>query len=503
MIPAQPQNTSRRSPSLSGKLSTRSPFTPHSTLTLRTLLSLALGMYSLGWYNASLADTPDQNQVRGDWPRLLGPNFDSVAIHFSESVDVIQKPSPIWKIDVGDGYGIGPVSDGIYYHFDAVPDRESASRGRSDQINERLRAFRFDDGQELWSAESANSYADMYGYESGPRTIPTIDGDQIFTMGVGGQVNCRRISDGELVWSVDTSVLYGVVQNFFGVGGSPLVTDRQVIVMVGGSPAADGDIAPGRLDQVSPNGTLMVAFDRQTGQEIWKTGDDLASYSSPRTITIDNKTFVLIFARDALWMIDPVNGEVCWKHPHRAAILESVNAMVPVVSGNQVFISECYEVGSALLEVSTDGAKVVWQDPARDRRGQSMRCHWSTPILVDGYLYGCSGRNAPDCDFRCVEWSTGKIMWTGLDRQRSSVTRMGDYLLIWDERARATVLRINPEKMEIVSQCSFDGTDADETPTEALVLEYPCWSAPVVIGDQLLLCGDRNVACLRWPSIKK
>jgi outer membrane protein assembly factor BamB len=492
MIPAKQNLTWRVLPSVSLR-----------SVTLRSVVSLALGMYSLGCPNASLADTPGENQVRSDWPRLLGPNFDSVAISFSDSVDVRKKPLPIWEIDVGDGYGIGAVSKGIYYHFDALPDRDLVSRGRRDQIKERLRAFRFDDGQEIWSVESDDSYADMYGYESGPRTIPTVDGDQIFTMGVGGQLNCRRLSDGQLIWSVDTADRYGVVQNFFGVGGSPLVTESQVIVMVGGSPAADADIAPGRLDQVSPNGSLMVAFDRQTGQEIWKAGDDLASYSSPRTITIDEKTFVLMFGRDALWMIDPGNGNVCWKHPHRATILESVNAMIPVVLGNQVFMSECYEVGSALLEVSPDEAKVIWQDPARDRREQSMRCHWSTPILVDGYLYGCSGRNAPDCDFRCIEWSTGKVMWTGLDRQRSSVTQMGDHLLVWDERARATILKINPKKMEIVSQWSFDGSQANENETDALVLGYPCWSSPVVIGDRLLLRGDQQVACLNWPSPEK
>ena len=41
----------------------------------------------------------------------------------------------------------------------------------------------------------------------------------------------------------------------------------------------------------------------------------------------------------------------------------------------------------------------------------AMRSHWSTPVLVNDYLYGCSGRNAPDSDFRCVKFSTGEVQW--------------------------------------------------------------------------------------------
>jgi hypothetical protein len=217
----------------------------------------------------------------------------------------------------------------------------------------------------------------------------------------------------------------------------------------------------------------------------------LASYSSPRPVEIDGQTLVLVFARSGLMAIDPMLGEVRWQFEHRAAILESVNAMTPVVDGDRVFISECYEVGSALLLVDGKSSKVVWQDPPRDRRRQAMRCHWATPILFNGYLYGCSGRNAPDSDFRCIDFETGELQWSDPRRIRSSVTRVGDHLIVLEERGSLQVIKANPKQLEIVAQWDLDLADGDRP-----AIEYPCWAAPVVVGNQLILRGDQRVLCL-------
>ena len=156
------------------------------------------------------------------------------------------------------------------------------------------------------------------------------------------------------MWTVDTNRKYGVVQNFFGVGSSPLVLGDRVIAMIGGSPPEDQKVAPMRLDRVTSNGSAVVAFDSKTGKELWKCGDDLASYSSPRPIVIDGETLVLVVRARRLMAIDPQQGKVRWRFDHRAEILESVNAMMPVVDGDLVFISECYEVGSVLLRVDAN-----------------------------------------------------------------------------------------------------------------------------------------------------
>ncbi|WP_442507164.1 PQQ-binding-like beta-propeller repeat protein [Novipirellula sp. SH528] len=452
---------------------------------MRCQVGIALGV-SLGFaiiatsLPAACEDPTTQKSVLR-WPRLLGEDFDGNAAT-EQTFDWSSKPSFLWSLEVGEGYGLGSVWGDEYFQFDA----ELSATGPV----ERLRCIDLATGKVKWQDARPLVYRDMYGYESGPRTTPTLDSQSVFTFGVSGELVCRDRSTHQVRWSVDTNKKYGVVQNFFGVGSSPLLFDDLVIVMVGGSPAEDAAIAPGRLDRVSPNGSALVAFDKATGKERWKCGDDLASYSSPRTIQIEGQTLVLAYARENLLCVDPKLGKVLWKYPHRADILESAIAMTPVVDANQVFLSECYQIGSVLLNVTAQKAEAVWKDPPFDRRSQSMRSHWATPVLIDGFLYGCSGRNAPDSDFRCIQWDTGEVKWSDPRRTRSSATRVGDVMLVLEERGTLQVVKANSEKFELVNEWRLDEGDADVPP-----IRYPCWSAPIVVGNRMLVRGDDRVVC--------
>ena len=120
-----------------------------------------------------------------------------------------------------------------------------------------------------------------------------------------------------------------------------------------------------------------------------------------------------------------------------------------------------------------------------------MRCHWATPILIDGYLYGCSGRNAPDSDFRCIDFKTGEVQWTDARRIRSSATRLGDHLIVLEERGSTQVIRANPEKLEVISEWDLNLSDGPRP-----AISYPCWAAPIVSGTKLILRGTDRVLCL-------
>jgi outer membrane protein assembly factor BamB len=404
----------------------------------------------------------------------------------SDAFDWSQEPKFVWGVELGEGYGLGSVFDGKYFQMDAVLD--PATRG----IKERIRCFDLATGAPIWEQSQPIVYRDLYGYDDGPRGTPAIADTEIYSLGVSGKLTCRDLASGMEIWTVDTNKVYGVVQNFFGVGASPLVLDDLVIVMVGGSPERDQRVPPGQLDRVSTNGSLLVALDRKTGNEKWRAGNDLASYSSPRPMQLDGKTVVLAFARNGLVAVDPVNGKELWRVDHRAEILESVNGMVPVVDQDRVFISECYEVGSSLLRVNRAGAETIWKDPPRDRRRQSMRVHWSTPILIDGFLYGSSGRNAPDSDFRCIEFATGKVSWSDDRRTRVEATRVGKMLVLLDEQGRIEMVRPNPEKLEVVARWDWSKPSGKRP-----ALTYPCWGAPIVVGDRLIVRGETSVVCFQ------
>ena len=101
--------------------------------------------------------------------------------------------------------------------------------------------------------------------------------------------------------------------------------------------------------------------------------------------------------------LNPRTGKENFHYWFRPKVHESVNAARPVVIGNRIFVSAAYRLGSALLEIDPDGKqyKELW----RDRN--NMLAHWSTPIHVDGCIYGFSGRHENEGELRCISVKDG------------------------------------------------------------------------------------------------
>lgn len=430
------------------------------------------------------AQVPDLATRQGeDWPRFLGNTFDGKSTERGILTDWSgDKLRVVWTMPVGTSYGIGAVAKGRYFQHERVGNVE------------RLRVVHAETGAPLWQHDLPVSYTDMYGYNNGPRDTPAVDGDDVVTFGVAGRLTCRDVRDGQLKWTVETNEKFGVVQNFFGVGCSPLIHEDKVIVMVGGSPAEDAQLPPGRLDRVSPNGSALVAFDRADGKVVWRSGDDLASYSSPRLITVDGTTILLLLAREGLLAVEPETGKQLWHYPFRSRLLESVNAMVPVVSGNRVLISECYEVGAALLEVSLDGVREVWKDPS-NRRLQAMRAHWATPIVVGDFVYGASGRNEPDSDLRCIGLNDRTPGWVDFRRSRASLLHVDDHFVVLDEDGTLQLIKADPTEFRVVTETNLQAMTPGRAEAGYLPMGRPYWAAPILSRGLLYVRGNQRVTC--------
>ena len=143
---------------------------------------------------------------------------------------------------------------------------------------------------------------------------------------------------------------FGVIQNFFGVGSTPVVEGDLLIVQVGGSPPEIKTCrraARSRSRQRHRRRRLRQANRQGQVQDQRRAGQ----LCQPRLPTIDGRRWCFVFARGGLLGFEPSDGKIDFHFPWRATILESVNASNPVVVGDQVFISETYGPGSALLKV--------------------------------------------------------------------------------------------------------------------------------------------------------
>ena len=436
--------------------------------------------------DSSLPPNLGTRQAGSDWPTFLGPTGDSQ----STETGILTKwpetgPKLLWHAPLGTSYGAPTISRGRLFQFDRF---EGVAR---------LYCLNAETGAELWRYEYKTDYEDLYGYNNGPRCSPVVDGDRVYAFGVEGMLVCCRAVDGQKLWQIDTNKTFGVVQNFFGVGSTPVIEGNLLICMIGGSPPESLAVPPGQLDRVFGNGTAVVAFDKRTGEVKYKLSDELASYASLKLATIDGRRWCFAFCRGGLVGFEPATGKVDFEYPWRAVMLESVNAAMPVVVGDEVFISETYGVGSTLLKVAPGKHEVVWSDDAK-KRAKAMQTHWNTPVYRDGYLYGSSGRHPENAELRCIEWQTGKVMWSEPGLSRSSLLYIDGHFLCMGEYGQLTLLKVNPEKYEPVAQIDYAdpvlGGKLLAGPEVPLLKPY-CWAAPVVSHGLLYLRGDGRLAC--------
>ena len=268
--------------------------------------------------------------------------------------------------------------------------------------------------------------------------------------------------------------------------GVPVVDGELLIVPVGGSEKGP---RPVDFRDVKPNGTGFVAFDKKTGEVKYAAGDELASYSSPVVTTIDGKKTALYFARGGLVGFDPQTGKTLFRFPWRAKVEESVNASNPVVIGDKVLLTECYGPGAVLLDLKGGKPKVVWSDADKDYSDKSLQCHWNTPIHVDGYVYGSSGRHE-DAEMRCVELKTGDVKWAERRTKRCTLLLVDGHFVSLSEYGTLALIKVNPEKYDEVSKY-----DVPE-------LRYPCWAPPVLSHGVLYVRGKGKLVALELITQK-
>ena len=142
------------------------------------------------------------------------------------------------------------------------------------------------------------------------------------------------------------------------------------------------------------------------------------------------------------------------------------------------------------MQFSGDSFIEVWSDRNR-RRDRAMALHWNTPIEHQGYLYGSSGYHTPEAELRCVEWKTGKVLWSEPGMGRSSLLLVEEMLICLSEDGTLRLVRASPKRYEELAEWEFQTTGG-----EAL-LSYPAWAAPALARGLLYVQGANRLVCLR------
>jgi outer membrane protein assembly factor BamB len=346
-----------------------------------------------------------------DWPQFLGPERNGTSPEKGLALSWPKGgPKLLWQRDVGEGFAGPVVSGGKLVIFHRVKDEDLVEC--LDAVN----------GNPLWKRATKTSYRDQLGKGDGPRATPLVAGGRVYTLAADGRLQCLELADGKPVWHRDLAADYRVPGSYFGVGSSPVLEGDVLAVNVGGR-----------------DGAGVVGFHKDSGKELWRATDHAASYASPVAATLDGQRRLVFFTREGLAILGPTDGKVYATKRWRARFDASVNAASPVVADGHIFLSAEYGTGAVLLKVGKAGVEEVWQG---DR---VLSCHYGTPVLHDGFLYGFDGRQeGGEAELRCVEWRTGKVRWKQGGFGTGSLILADGHLLILGEQGDLVVAEATP-----------------------------------------------------------
>ena len=346
-----------------------------------------------------------------EWPQFLGPERDG---HYSgpplSTSWPGDRPATLWSRSVGEGFAGPVVAQERVLLFHRVGNRE---------VLEALDALT---GRPLWRHDYPTAYRDDFGFDEGPRAVPVVSGDRVFTFGAQGQLHAVSLETGAPLWHVDTKSRFGFRKGFFGAAGSPLVDGDRVIANIG----ADG--------------AGIVAFDAASGAVLWTATSDEASYSSAVAADFGGVRHAVFFTRNGLVGLHPASGEVRFEQRWTSRLRASVNAATPLVVGDLIFVSASYGTGAAVFRIDGSGLAPLWSSD------DVLSNHYATSVHHDGYLYGFHGRQEYGPSFRAVDLRTGAVQWSVDGFRAGSVTLAGDRLVIVRETGELVIAEASPDR---------------------------------------------------------
>ncbi|MCM2258178.1 MAG: PQQ-like beta-propeller repeat protein [Vicinamibacteria bacterium] len=380
------------------------------------------------------------------WPQFMGPDRDSV-LPGPKLADFAKRPPQLlWKQPIGTGWSGFAVRDELALTLEQRGEEEA------------LVAYEAATGKVRWISSWPAHYAAALAGD-GPRSTPTIDGDQVFTIGAQGTLSAHDLASGRRQWLRETLAENGATAPQWGVSGSPLVHAGRVIVNVGG-----------------PGGRSLVAYDRHSGAPVWAGGDDAASYSSPFLARLLGRQQVVIWNADSITGHDPETGAVLWRQEW-PSVGEKVSK--PLALGDDgVLVSAGYGVGAKRFRLATVGEAIqsclVWESTR-------LKAKFTNVVLHDGLLYGLD-----DGVLACVDPQTGERRWRAGRYGHGQVILVAGQLLVLAESGELVLVDPKPDALHERSRIP--------------VLAGKTWNPPALAGDLLLVRNDKEAAAWRLAT---
>ena len=397
-----------------------------------------------------------------DWPQWRGPTRSGVLADPAHPLSKIpSEPKVLWKVDAGEGQASPVVSHGRLVYLDAQGGHET------------VHCLDAASGKNLWTIPLAPTVQFQNNYGDGPRCTPLIDGQKLYVQSASGEFRCLALQDGKTLWRTNFEKDYGATflgnsskdpeaketaSRRHGNNGSAAISGDRIFVPVG-----------------SPKGATLVCFDKNSGKELWRAGNDNTAYASVMVATLAGTLQAVHFTADALMGVEAASGSILWRVPLKTGAKRHV--CTPVISGDHVVVAST-SIGTLNFKISRSGsewkAEQAWAAP-------KVQTVIGTPVLAGNHLYtlGAGSR----ADLVCLDFKTGDQLWAqpGFG-DYASLMVINDKLLVLNSTGELQIAPLSPSKYEPLGQFQAAGKT---------------WASPAYADGLLFVKDATQVAALQ------
>ena len=419
--------------------------------------------------------------ARGDdWPQWMGSQRDNVW----RETGIIEKfpaggPKILWRTPIAGGYAGPAVSGGKVFVSDYVTSAD-VKIGNFDRKEfsgtERVLCLDQKTGKELWKHEYPVKYT--ISYPAGPRCTPTVQDGKVYTLGAEGNLICFE-TGGKIVWEKDLKKEYKTKSALWGYAAHPLIDGKKLITLVGGE------------------GSHVVAFDKDTGKELWKAGTQSEQGYSPVLITeAAGQRQMIVAAPKAVYALDPETGKELWTTPYGAD--NGAMIMTPIRSEEYLFVGG-FQNKNLMLKLTSDkpGVEVVF----KDKKNLGVSPVNVQPFLEKGVIYGHTDGGL----MYAVEVPSGKRLWestgaVGGEAAKGSETafivKNADRFFFFAETGDLVIGKLTPKGYEEIDRAKV----IDQT-NNAFGRKV-VWCAPAFADKKAYIRNDKEIICVDLAAAK-
>jgi outer membrane protein assembly factor BamB len=318
-----------------------------------------------------------------------------------------------------------------------------------------------------------------------------VSGDKVYTVGAMGHLFCLSVKNGEVLWSKNFMTDYKAPQQTWGFSGHPVLDGNRLICLVGG-----------------PN-SLVVAFDKDTGKEVWKAVDaDEAGYAPPMIYEIGGKRQLIVYHPAGIDSLNPESGKGYWNYRYAKPIKVGLTVSSPRVWGNKVFVTAFYD-GPLMLQLDQKGGnpQVLWQGKSKSEQPEKtdgLHSIMPTPFYKDGHIYGICSYG----ELRCLKADTGERLWmtrqptTGGPEVRwanAFLIEHEDRYFLFNEKGELIIARLTPQGYQEIDRAKILPPTNSMAGKGRLVL----WSHPAFANQHLYARNDKHLVCVSLAKDQK